>query len=273
MCVEAAVCYALSQQHATNQLDVHPPARPMINLSDSLLGPDDRAQTKGLRRVAIAQLGTADTLDGEQFKPEFQVAAIQRCARSCSGRRHMRGRQDDKQAEQIESVAAQCEAVPIAEAVAAIKRANAYTSATLARRLRQCCASACTPTPTLTPTPTPNANANAPTPRLRLHAYAYAGASRPTPMPRANACPGQIPAGHYASVEASVARQQIPAGRGIALLDQLCQSAHERHHALHSRTAAWTRSPSASADDAPANLRRQIVVAQANGTHACGDRW
>ena len=131
-CVEAAVCYALGQPHGDQPTCVHPTVRAhMLSLNDSSWS-DGQARAKGLRRVAIAQLGTADTLDGEQFKREFRVAAIQRCTPLLlrAAATLARKGKDDKHAEQIESVAAQCEAgVPVAEALAAIKALHADSGA------------------------------------------------------------------------------------------------------------------------------------------------
>ena len=199
-CVEAAVCYALGQPHGDQPTCVHPTVRAhMLSLNDSSWS-DDQARAKGLRRVAIAQLGTADTLDGEQFKREFRVAAIQRCTPLLlrAAATLARKGKDDKHAEQIESVAAQCEAgVPVAEALAAIKALHADSGA-------KCYAYA-------------NAYANA-------HAYANANADAYANA-NANARPFSLakPRDKFLratadSVEAALRACNAP---GIALLDQL----------------------------------------------------
>ena len=132
MCAEAAVCYALGQPHGDQPTCVHPTVRAhMISLNDSSWS-DDQARAKGLRRVAIAQLGTADTLDGEQFKREFRVAAIQRCTPLLlrAAATIARKGKDENQAAKIENVAAQCEAgIPIVEAQAAMRALHAYAYA------------------------------------------------------------------------------------------------------------------------------------------------
>ena len=199
-CVEAAVCYALGQPHGDQPTCVHPTVRAhMLSLNDSSWS-DGQARAKGLRRVAIAQLGTADTLDGEQFKREFRVAAIQRCTPLLlrAAATLARKGKDDKHAEQIESVAAQCEAgVPVAEALAAIKALHADSGA-------KCYAYA-------------NAYANA-------HAYANANADAYANA-NANARPFSLakPRDKFLratadSVEAALRACNAP---GIALLDQL----------------------------------------------------
>ena len=105
----------------------------MLSLNDSSWS-DGQARAKGLRRVAIAQLGTADTLDGEKFKREFQVAATQRCTPLLlrAAATIARKGKDENQAAKIENVAAQCEAgIPIVEAQAAMRalHADAYAYA------------------------------------------------------------------------------------------------------------------------------------------------
>ena len=103
----------------------------MLSLNDSSWS-DGQARAKGLRRVAIAQLGTADTLDGEKFKREFQVAATQRCTPLLlrAAATIARKGKDENQAAKIENVAAQCEAgIPIVEAQAAMRALHAYAYA------------------------------------------------------------------------------------------------------------------------------------------------
>ena len=58
MCVEAAVCYALDLPHGDDPRCVAPTLRAFkIRLNDSAWS-SDQARAKGLRRLALAQLGS-----------------------------------------------------------------------------------------------------------------------------------------------------------------------------------------------------------------------
>jgi hypothetical protein len=78
MCVEAAVCYALGLPHSDNPKCVSQAVRSLkITLNDQTWS-SDKARAKGLRRLAIAQLGT-DTLDDVEFTKrvtEFTIRKI-----------------------------------------------------------------------------------------------------------------------------------------------------------------------------------------------------
>jgi hypothetical protein len=67
MCVEAAVCFALDEPHGDNPSCVALPVRNLkTRLNDSRWS-SDMARAKGLRRVAIAQLGTNNAIDETEF--------------------------------------------------------------------------------------------------------------------------------------------------------------------------------------------------------------
>ena len=67
MCVEAAVCYAMGLPHGDNPDCVSRALRSLkIRLNDSNWS-SDQARDKGLRRLAIAQLGSAGFLDESEF--------------------------------------------------------------------------------------------------------------------------------------------------------------------------------------------------------------
>jgi hypothetical protein len=67
MCVEAAVCYALGLPHGDKPSCVSPALRNLkIKLNDSNWS-SDQARAKGLRRLALAQLGSAGFLDESEF--------------------------------------------------------------------------------------------------------------------------------------------------------------------------------------------------------------
>src|SRR5665213_3634004 len=67
MCVEAAVCYALGQEHGDEPVCVSPALRQFkIGLNDAAWSSNE-ARAKGMRRLALIQLGTAGTLDDRAF--------------------------------------------------------------------------------------------------------------------------------------------------------------------------------------------------------------
>jgi hypothetical protein len=67
MCVEAAVCFALGLPHGDNPQCVAPPLRALkIRLNDSAWS-SNQVRAAGLRRLALAQLGSAGALDEKEF--------------------------------------------------------------------------------------------------------------------------------------------------------------------------------------------------------------
>ena len=67
MCVEAAINYALGRPHGDDPGCVAKSVRSLkITLNDRKW-PSNKARAKGLRRLAIAQLGTKGTLDETEF--------------------------------------------------------------------------------------------------------------------------------------------------------------------------------------------------------------
>ena len=75
MCVEAAVCYALGQPHGDEPQCVGAAVRAYkIKLNDSNWS-DDKARAKGMRRVAIAQLGS-DEIDQNEFRKEVVIGTV-----------------------------------------------------------------------------------------------------------------------------------------------------------------------------------------------------
>ena len=68
MCVEAAVCYALGLPHGDDPGCVSPALRRLkIRLNDAARWSSPMARAAGLRRLAIAQLGSAGVLDDNEF--------------------------------------------------------------------------------------------------------------------------------------------------------------------------------------------------------------
>ena len=78
MCVEAAVCYAMGLPHSDKPTCVSPALRALkIRLNDSSWSSND-ARAKGLRRLAVAQLGSADVLDEKEFVRRVADLAIRK---------------------------------------------------------------------------------------------------------------------------------------------------------------------------------------------------
>jgi hypothetical protein len=67
MCVEAAVCYAMGLPHSDEPLCVGPAVRAFkIRLNDSAWSSNE-ARAKGMRRIAVAQLGS-ENIDQQAFR-------------------------------------------------------------------------------------------------------------------------------------------------------------------------------------------------------------
>jgi hypothetical protein len=79
MCVEAAVCYALGLPHSDNPQCVAPSLRSLkIRLNDSAWS-SNAARAKGLRRLAVIQLGSKDHLDAKEFAIRCAELATKTC--------------------------------------------------------------------------------------------------------------------------------------------------------------------------------------------------
>lgn len=79
MCVEAAVCYALGLPHGDDPQCVSRALRQLkIKLNDSRWS-SDQARARGLRRLAVAQLGSRDALDDKEFSKRCATLAIRTC--------------------------------------------------------------------------------------------------------------------------------------------------------------------------------------------------
>lgn len=78
MCIEAVVCYAMGLPHSDKPTCVSPAVRALkIRLNDSKWS-SSQARAKGMRRLAIAQLGTADALDDKEFTRRVVDLAIRK---------------------------------------------------------------------------------------------------------------------------------------------------------------------------------------------------
>jgi len=77
MCVEAAVCYSLGLPHGDDPGCVAQSVRKLkIRLNDSRWS-SPAARAAGLRRLAIAQLGTAENFDSVEFSRRVAVMTVQ----------------------------------------------------------------------------------------------------------------------------------------------------------------------------------------------------
>lgn len=78
MCVEAAVCYALGLPHGDDPQCVSRALRSLkIKLNDSCWS-SNAARTKGLRRLALIQLGSRNHLDDKEFARRVAELAIRK---------------------------------------------------------------------------------------------------------------------------------------------------------------------------------------------------
>ncbi len=76
MCVEAAVCYAMGLPHSDEPTCVSPAIRQLkIKLNDSNWSSNE-ARAKGMRRLALAQLGSAGVVDDRDFAKRVATLAI-----------------------------------------------------------------------------------------------------------------------------------------------------------------------------------------------------
>src|SRR3954469_5251302 len=77
MCVEAAVCYALGMPHSDNPTCVDKAVRAFkIRLNDSTAWPSGMARAKGLRKVAVAQLGSKGAIDSNRFAEIVSIETV-----------------------------------------------------------------------------------------------------------------------------------------------------------------------------------------------------
>ena len=78
MCVEAAVCYAMGLPHSDEPPCVSAAVRSLkIGLNDSAWS-SDKIRGRGMRRLALAQLGSAGTVDDAEFNRRVIEVIIRR---------------------------------------------------------------------------------------------------------------------------------------------------------------------------------------------------
>ena len=108
MCVEAAVCYALGLPHGDDPRCVAPALRSLkIRLNDSRWSSNE-VRAKGLRRLAVIQLGSKDHLDAEEFATRCAVLATKTCV-SAALRDAASIHKDPEHVKALRDAANQCE--------------------------------------------------------------------------------------------------------------------------------------------------------------------
>jgi hypothetical protein len=106
MCVEAAVCYALGLPHGDDPGCVAEPLRRLkIRLNDARWS-SDQARAKGLRRLALAQLGSAGVLDHKEFRRRVVEMTIRRAVPVAL---RAAARLNKKSSDELEDAAVRCE--------------------------------------------------------------------------------------------------------------------------------------------------------------------
>jgi hypothetical protein len=106
MCVEAAVCYALGLPHGDDPACVSPALRRLkIGLNDRAWSSNE-ARAKGLRRLAVAQLGSAGVLDEREFVRRVIDMTIRKAVPIGLRAAAQRNR---KHADALETAAVRCE--------------------------------------------------------------------------------------------------------------------------------------------------------------------
>ena len=106
MCVEAAVCYAMGLPHGDEPTCVSPALRRLkIRLNDASWS-SNAARAKGLRRLALAQLGSADGLDDQVFRGRVVEMTIRRAVPVAL---REAARRNPAHADALEAAAVRCE--------------------------------------------------------------------------------------------------------------------------------------------------------------------
>src|SRR5690606_30726578 len=106
MCVEAAVCYAMGLPHSDQPACVAPALRQLkIALNDKAWS-SPQARAQGLRRLALAQLGSAGVLDEVEFTRRVAEMAIRKAVPLAL---RAAARRNPQHAESLEAAAERCE--------------------------------------------------------------------------------------------------------------------------------------------------------------------
>jgi hypothetical protein len=135
MCVEAAVCYALDLSHGDDPQCVSRALRSLKIALNDTLWLSSEARGKGLRRLAVAQLGSRDVLDDKVFTQRCAELAI-RIYAPLALRAAASKHRDPKHVLALNAAAGECERNPVKSAAyaanAAANAANAYAAANAA---------------------------------------------------------------------------------------------------------------------------------------------
>lgn len=130
MCVEAAVCFAMGLPHSDDPTCVGRDVRSFkIALNDSNWS-SDMARANGMKRIAIAQLGSIE-IDQNQFAKELALATIRRIvpiALRAAAKLHP----EQKHIDALNDSAAECETCDDGASRAARAAANAADAAAYA---------------------------------------------------------------------------------------------------------------------------------------------
>ena len=144
MCVEAAISYALGEPHSDGPSCVDPIVRQAkIRLNDAAWS-SPMARARGMRRVAIAQLGSKDTIDSLKFVTlltEYVIREIVPLALRWAAKRWA-AKGNQKHAVALEERAVQCERDGNKAAADAAADAAAYAAADAAARAARAAARA-----------------------------------------------------------------------------------------------------------------------------------
>jgi len=106
MCVEAAVCYALGLPHGDDPLCVSPALRRLkISLNDRAWS-SRQARAQGLRRLALAQLGSRGVLDDREF---MRLVAEMTIRVSVPSALRLAAKRNPRHANALEAAAVRCE--------------------------------------------------------------------------------------------------------------------------------------------------------------------
>src|ERR1700677_4630392 len=132
ICVEAAVCYAMGLPHSDDPPCVSRALRQLKIVLNDASWSSNEALTKGMRRLAILQLGTRDTLDDIKFSKRVTTATIRTIIplalrAAASIHTQMENKED------LERAALNCEINPAADAAAAAADAAADAVVAAAR--------------------------------------------------------------------------------------------------------------------------------------------
>lgn len=110
LCVEAAVCYAMGLPHSDEPTCVSPALRRLkIALNDKSWS-SNAARAKGLRRLAITQLGSAGALDEKEFLRRVAIMTVSKVVpRALRLAASVYPQQEQK--EKLEAAAVLCEVI------------------------------------------------------------------------------------------------------------------------------------------------------------------